>query len=505
MPRSRLKHPAFGTLSLPRCTRGGGTGGCPATALFIPRSPAKHTSHLSHHAQPQEAVERAYAKDRAGQRGDAARLYRTSLDIILEGLALPLPSAAGLDASHSNTARWRSDMNQWQQRVLERLRDLEGGGGAAGGLGGGAAAAAAAARGSPPNPLRRQLSGAAAAAAAQQQQQRGASPRSAAAPRARAGTAAAAARHAAGPLARAGGSGGGSRDEQEFEERVMSEVLDRSPAVAWDDVAGLATAKQALQEMVILPSLRADLFQGLRAPARGLLLYGPPGNGKTLLAKALAHEARAMFFNISAASLTSRWHGDAEKLVRALFRAAAHNQPSIIFIDEIDSILSERSSSEHEASRRLKTEFLVQFDGVAGSSDRVVVIGATNRPWELDDAVRRRLPKRVCVPLPDAAARLAIVQRLLTGQRHELSASDLKRVVACTEGYSGSDLAALCKEAAMLPIRELGPAIRDTPADRVRPIRLHDFEAAIRAIKPSVSRDQLRRFEEWTREYGMSS
>ncbi|KAL4430384.1 hypothetical protein ABPG77_002190 [Micractinium sp. CCAP 211/92] len=435
-----------------------------------------------------EAVERAYAKDRAGQRADASRLYRTSLDIILEALALPVPSPAGLDGSHSNTARWRSDMNQWQRRVLERLRDLEGAGPADG-----------ATRGSPPNPLQRQLSG---AAAAGQQQQRSAPPWPAA-PRARAGSAGApTARHAAGPGARAGG---GSRDEQEFEDRVMSEVLDRSPAVAWEDVAGLTAAKQALQEMVILPSLRADLFQGLRAPARGLLLYGPPGNGKTMLAKALAHEARAMFFNISAASLTSRWHGDAEKLVRALFRAAARNQPSVIFIDEIDSILSERSSSEHEASRRLKTEFLVQFDGVAGSSDRVVVIGATNRPWELDDAVRRRLPKRVCVSLPDAAARLAIVQQLLSGQRHELSSSDLRRVVACTDGYSGSDLAALCKEAAMLPIRELGPAIRHTPADRVRPIRLCDFEAAIRAIKPSVSRDQLRRFDEWTREYGMSS
>ncbi|EFN53758.1 hypothetical protein CHLNCDRAFT_36318 [Chlorella variabilis] len=518
-----------------------------------------------------DAVERAYAKDVAGQHSAAVQLYRTALNILLEGLALAVPSM-GLDASHSNTARWRSDMNQWQQGVLDRLRALEGQGGpaaAAAASSGGGGGGGVAARSPPANPLLR-------------------SQRSAPRPRPAAALAAAAAAAAAGVR-----PGGGSKEDRDFDERVLSEVLDSAPSVAWDDVAGLAAAKQALQEMVILPTLRADLFQGLRAPARGLLLYGPPGavrppaarsmpllhacwaaclpvpalcsathpplrfanqprppppsqptpparpppcqpppslgagNGKTMLAKALAHEARATFFNISASSLTSRWHGDAEKLVRALFRVAARNQPSVIFIDEIDSILSERSSSEHEASRRLKTEFLVQFDGVASSSDRVVVIGATNRPWELDDAVRRRLPKRVYVPLPDAAGRRAMVQHLLRGQRHQLSSRDLERVVAGTgalahaaaggvpnrrlwrpasaHGYSGSDLAALCKEAAMVSIRELGAAIATAPVDSVRHISMADFVTAVGAIKPSVSREQLRRFEEWTRDYGMAS
>eukprot|EP00884_Botryococcus_braunii_P016998 jgi/Botrbrau1/3982/Bobra.0365s0054.1 len=228
--------------------------------------------------------------------------------------------------------------------------------------------------------------------------------------------------------------------------------------------------------MVILPALRADLFQGLRAPERGLLLYGPPGNGKTMLAKALAHEAKATFFAISASSLTSKWVGEGEKLVRVLFKVAAAMQPAIIFIDEIDSILSARSSGENEASRRLKTEFLVQFDGVAAGSERIVVIGATNRPQELDDAVRRRLVKRIYIPMPSEETRLVILNKLLSGQMASISQADLERLVQCTQGYSASDLAALCREAAMVPIRELGSRVSVVPADQIRKIRLKDFE-----------------------------
>ena len=147
----------------------------------------------------------------------------------------------------------------------------------------------------------------------------------------------------------------------DLREMIEREILDSSPGVSWDDVSGLEKAKQLLREMVILPATRPDIFKGLRAPTRGLLLYGPPGNGKTMLAKATATESTCTFFSVSASTLTSKWVGDSEKLVRVLFEVAAENSPSIVFIDEIDSILSARSANENESSRRLKTEFLIQF------------------------------------------------------------------------------------------------------------------------------------------------
>ncbi|KAF5834481.1 P-loop containing nucleoside triphosphate hydrolase protein [Dunaliella salina] len=167
-----------------------------------------------------------------------------------------------------------------------------------------------------------------------------------------------------------------------------------------------------------------------------------------LLGKALASEAGTCFFSISASSLTSKWVGEGEKLVRALFALAAEKAPSIIFIDEIDSLLSSRGGgNEHDAARRLKTEFLVQFDGVAAApgSERVVVVGATNRPHELDDAARRRLVKRIYIPLPNAEGRAAILGYLLKGQPHLLRSRELESVVQLTEGYSASDLTALSK------------------------------------------------------------
>jgi len=285
--------------------------------------------------------------------------------------------------------------------------------------------------------------------------------------------------------------------------RILNDAITSDPGTKWTDISGLEAAKTALNEIVILPSLRPELFTGLRSPSKGVLLFGPPGTGKTLIARALATESNSRFFNISASSLVSKYVGDGEKLVRALFAVARFVAPSVIFIDEIDSILSARSEAEHEASRRLKTEFLLQFDGVASSSsDRVLVLGATNRPQELDEAIRRRFPKRIYIPLPDSETRKAMLQHLLSLHKSTISIRQLTTIVNKTEGYSGSDMTALAKDASLEPIRELGAKLMTTHESQVRAIGLQDFEKAISQIRPSVSKSTVEQLEQWNKEYG---
>ncbi|XP_041789131.1 spastin isoform X2 [Chelmon rostratus] len=298
---------------------------------------------------------------------------------------------------------------------------------------------------------------------------------------------------------------------------ILNDIVDSGSSVRFGDVAGQDLAKQALQEIVILPALRPELFTGLRTPARGLLLFGPPGNGKTMLAKAVAAESNATFFNISAASLTSKYVGEGEKLVRALFSVARELQPSIIFIDEVDSLLCERREGEHDASRRLKTEFLVEFDGVqSGGDERVLVMGATNRPQELDEAVLRRFAKRVYVALPAEETRFKLLKNLLEKHGNPLSHRELSQLARMTEGYSGSDLTSLAKDASLGPIRELHPEqVRnveasevsspagDRPiADQVRNICFRDFVESLKKIKSSVGPQTLELYVRWNRDYG---
>uniref|UniRef100_A0A8C5AGI1 microtubule-severing ATPase n=1 Tax=Gadus morhua TaxID=8049 RepID=A0A8C5AGI1_GADMO len=285
---------------------------------------------------------------------------------------------------------------------------------------------------------------------------------------------------------------------------ILNEIVDSGPAISFEDIAGQELAKQALQEIVILPALRPELFTGLRAPARGLLLFGPPGNGKTMLAKAVARESDSTFFNISASTLTSKYVGEGEKLVRALFAVARELQPSIIFIDEVDSLLCERSEREHEASRRLKTEFLLQFDGVqSGGDDRVLVMGATNRPQELDEAALRRFVKRIYVALPDEETRLKQLTHLLGKQGELLNQKELAHLAKVTAGYSGSDLTSLAKDAALGPIREMGPEqVKSVAISEMRRMRLKDFEDSLKRIKPSVSPQTLGLYVKWNKDFG---
>ena len=290
-------------------------------------------------------------------------------------------------------------------------------------------------------------------------------------------------------------------------EKIEGDILHKEHnKVKFADIAGLEFAKKNVQELIVWPICRPDIFTGLRALPKGLLLFGPPGTGKTLIGKAIAHESGATFFSISASSLTSKWIGEGEMAVRTLFAVAAYYQPSVVFMDEVDSLLTQRSSEENEASRRIKTEFLVQLDGAGTDQNaRIVVIGATNRPDELDEAARRRFVKRIYVPLPDVAGRRQMIGNLLRGQSHTLNEEDIFMLIEKTNGYSGADIRSIGTEAAMGPCREIfksagglgNIAVSDMP-----PIRRDHFEEALESVAPSVSTADLQRYVEWNGVYG---
>ncbi|XP_057586316.1 fidgetin-like protein 1 isoform X2 [Hippopotamus amphibius kiboko] len=292
--------------------------------------------------------------------------------------------------------------------------------------------------------------------------------------------------------------------EPKMIELIMNEIMDQGPPVNWEDIAGVEFAKATIKEIVVWPMMRPDIFTGLRGPPKGILLFGPPGTGKTLIGKCIASQSGATFFSISASSLTSKWVGEGEKMVRALFAVARCQQPAVIFIDEIDSLLSQRGDGEHESSRRIKTEFLVQLDGAATSSeDRILVVGATNRPQEIDEAARRRLVKRLYIPLPEASARKQIVSNLMSREQCCLSEEEIDLVVRHSGGFSGADMTQLCREASLGPIRSLQAAdIATITPDQVRPIAYSDFENAFRTVRPSVSPEDLELYENWNRTFG---
>ncbi|KAI1117802.1 P-loop containing nucleoside triphosphate hydrolase protein [Nemania sp. NC0429] len=299
---------------------------------------------------------------------------------------------------------------------------------------------------------------------------------------------------------------------------IFNEIVVEGDTVHWSDIAGLEVAKNSLREAVVYPFLRPDLFMGLREPASGMLLFGPPGTGKTMLARAVATESKSTFFSISASSLTSKYLGESEKLVRALFALAKAMAPSIIFVDEIDSLLSQRSGAgDHESTRRIKTEFLIQWSDLQraaagresprgatdrGDANRVLVLAATNLPWAIDEAARRRFVRRQYIPLPESETRATQLKTLLGQQKHNLTDVDISELVGLTDGFSGSDITALAKDAAMGPLRSLGEALLHTTMDQIRPIELGDFRASLRTIRPSVDRQGLKEYEDWAKQFG---
>ncbi|KAL1380119.1 hypothetical protein pipiens_003629 [Culex pipiens pipiens] len=290
-------------------------------------------------------------------------------------------------------------------------------------------------------------------------------------------------------------------------ELIRNEIMDRFSPVTWDDIAGLEYAKQIIREAIVCPLLRPDIFTGLRKPPRGILLFGPPGTGKTLIGKCIASQSNATFFSISASSLTSKWIGEGEKMVRTLFAVAAVHQPAVVFIDEIDSLLCQRSETEHESSRRLKTEFLIQLDGAATADDeRILIVGATNRPQELDEAARRRLVKRLYIPLPELNARTQILSRLLASEKNSLTDGQIAEIGQLTEGFSGADMKVLCHEASMGPIRSISyDQLVQVAKEDVRAVNYDDFKTALSRVRASVSQGDLVQYVQWDRLYGSGS
>jgi vacuolar protein-sorting-associated protein 4 len=290
-------------------------------------------------------------------------------------------------------------------------------------------------------------------------------------------------------------------EAKKLQEMISDTILTEKPDVKMSEVAGLAEAKQAIDDAIIAPMKHPELFKGkARQPWRGILFYGPAGCGKTLVAKAVASETNATFFNVSAANIVSKWLGESERLVMNLFELARKNQPAIIFIDELDSIGVSRSGDDVGGERRLKTQLLTELQGLSSKEgERITLIGATNLPWELDFALRSRFEKKIHVPLPEKEARSLIFETHM--EDVEVSPTiDYDELADLTEGYSGRDISVVCREAAMEPIRDLQRSGRmddEREILDIRPVSRDDLLQAIENIRPATPPEDVKRYINW--------
>ena len=297
-------------------------------------------------------------------------------------------------------------------------------------------------------------------------------------------------------------------DDPRLVETIERDIIQNDLGVSFDDIASLGEAKRLLNEAVTLPLIIPEFFTGIQEPWKGVLLFGPPGTGKTLLAKAVATMNRISFFNCSSSSLMSKWRGESEKLVRVLFNMAHHYAPSIVFFDEVDALISRRGAdSEHEASRRFKSELLSQMDGLTsgsgGEGKNVLVLATSNCPWDVDEAMRRRLEKRIYIPLPDFEARKRMFEIYLSGAVRTDADINLADLATDTAGFSGADVKLLCRDASMQPVRRL---VADKTPDEIRALKdagkldevlvsREDFAESLSRTSPSVC--DVERYEQW--------
>jgi len=236
----------------------------------------------------------------------------------------------------------------------------------------------------------------------------------------------------------------------ELKKALDTAIVTEKPNVKWKDVAGLEKAKDILMEAIILPNKFPQLFGARKRPWTAILLYGPSGTGKSSLAKACASELQGTFFSVNLSDLISKWFGEPERLVRSLFEMGKASCPAVIFIDEIDSL----GGSHNDYLRRVLIEFLAQMDGVNKDATGLLVLGATDKPWELDRSTERRFEKRIYIPLPKKSARKKMFELHLSDTPFSLTEEDLEILAEYTEGYSGSDISSLVKEALTEPIRK---------------------------------------------------
>ncbi|HME54617.1 MAG TPA: ATP-binding protein [Candidatus Lokiarchaeia archaeon] len=296
-------------------------------------------------------------------------------------------------------------------------------------------------------------------------------------------------------------------DTKKLREMIADTIITEKPNVSWNDIAGLGRVKQTLREAIVLPVVQPQIFQGARKPWNGVLLFGPPGTGKTLMAKAAANECTATFYSADSASLMSKWLGESEKLIKTLFQLARKTSPSLIFIDEVDSLTSVRgaSASEGGGERRLKTQLLQEMQGMKSTEkERILVLGATNRPWDLDPGFLRRFEKRIYIPLPDLESRREIYKIHTKGVdlARDVNFDELARI---SVGYSGSDISLVAREAIMVPLRELdisSAIVKDSKVN-LRPVTRKDFLNALEVQKPVSTPEDVKHFKDWSEEFGV--
>ena len=286
-------------------------------------------------------------------------------------------------------------------------------------------------------------------------------------------------------------------DDEAIEDMIITE----KPETTWEDIGGLSEIKDEIKETLVLPLI------GNKPPyveaSKNILLFGPPGTGKTMIAKACSNMLDAPFFEVKGSAILSKYFGESEKIVFKLFRKAEEMQPSIIFIDEIDSVVISRKHDINEGTRRVIGQLLTEIDGFStDEKNKIIIIAATNRPWELDDALISRFQKKIYVPLPDEKSRARIFELHLKGA--ELDGITAEALARSTEGYSGRDISAACHEAIMHMIREMNegfqnidPKMLERYTLKERPLKKEDFDYAFSKIKIAINPEEIRRYESW--------